>query len=369
MKLKYVLISTLLLFSSRVFAGEITGTLYLAKDKGKVPLAKTPMRMHVYKDDYEFSGAEIMTDASGRYRFHDLQTTSQFAYIFYPIYEGVNYPYEEVAFQKGKTSQKVDFVITESTGSTDAISAAESIFFDFGKKDVWKVTHVITLENKGDLLYHADKPNAQPLLFPLFEGGFDLAYLDGISRGNSKIDDEKDILQAFITIPAHQTYKVKFSYYYIPSKRHVVFERDAALARSNVSLFFNKAVRVVSRQFQSDPMLVKTQPPYVRAYSSGPVEQNGKLSFEIKGFYLQSDLLHMGVLALCLAVMVVMLVMAFNMSKPEKNQSKNLTVEMQRYLMDLRKQYKEGKIEEHLFKKEEQRVLNYLFQMSKSKQS
>ena len=363
MKLKLFSLSLLLMVSSAL-AGEINGTVYLLKDKKKVPLSKVPMRMHVYKDDYEFSGAEISTDASGRYRFHNLETDSRYAYLFYPIYQGINYPYQEIVFVKGKTSEKADFELTESTGSTKDISVNETMYFDFGKKDVWKVTHVISVENKGEFLYHADRPDAEPLLFPLFEGGFDLSYLDGISRENSKIDDEKDVLQTYLTIPAHQTYKIKFSYYYIPTSRHVTFDRSAALARSNVSLLLGKNIRVVSNQFQLDPMLVKTQPPYVRAYTSGPIEQNGKISFELKGFFLQRDLLHMIVLALCMAFAVVMLFVAFGMQKPQKK-DKELTERMHRYLMDLRQQFKEGKIDEQHFKKEEQRVLNYLFQMSK----
>ena len=57
----------------------------------------------------------------------------------------------------------------------------EAIFFDFGKKDVWKVTHDIKLVNSGEQMYHADRPDAQPLAFALFEGGFDLSRYGAVS--------------------------------------------------------------------------------------------------------------------------------------------------------------------------------------------
>lgn len=366
MKFKYLFLSLIILCSQITLAAEISGTVYLEKNKHKNALGHTTMRMHVYKDNYEFSGAEIKTDSSGRYVFRNLKDDPQYSYLFYPVYEGVNYPFEEVTFSKGKVVEKKDFTLTESTGSNKDVSVDEKIYFDLGKKDVWKITHEIILENKGDLLYHADRSDAQPLMFSLFEGGFDMSYLDGVTRNNSKIDEQKDSLQVFLTIPGHQASTIKFSYYYIPGKRHVTFEKTAHLARSNVSLFFNNRVRIISTQFQNDPMMAKTQMEYARAFTSGPIEQNGTIRFEIKGFFLTRDLLHMTVLAACLALIVFILFFIFTQKHSTKNPTKELTEKMHQYLVDLEKKHKEGKIDEQFYKKEDHRVRNFLFQMSKS---
>jgi|JI10StandDraft_1071094.scaffolds.fasta_scaffold56469_2 hypothetical protein len=352
-----------ILISTVSFGGEITGRVFL--EKTKQGLSKIPMRMHVYKDDYEFSGAEIMTDSSGRYRFPNLDTGEQFAYLFYPIYEGVNYPYQEAVFQKGETSIKKDFAISESTGSLENISASESISFEFGKKDIWKVTHEIVLENKGDLLYHSDRPDSQPILFSLFEGGFDLSYLDGVTRSNSKIDDQKDTLQVSLSLPPHDTYKMKFSYYYLPSSRSVAFNRVAYIARSNISLFFNRNVRVNSTEFQIDPMMLQGREGMKRSYTSGAISKDKNITFEIAGYLLEQDLLHILVLAACFALIALMIFASIRHQKTAKNQDKALTDRMLRYLIDLQQQHKEGKLDEHQLKKEEHRVRNFLFRVNK----
>lgn len=356
-----ILFSISLLFSTICFGGEITGRVFL--EKTNQSLGKIPMRLHVYKDDYEFSGAEIMTDSSGRYRFPNLQTSEQYAYLLYPIYEGVNYPYQEVTFAKGVSSVKKDFAISESTGSLENISASESISFEFGKKDIWKVTHEIVLENKGDLLYHSDRPDSQPILFSLFEGGFDLSYLDGVTRGNSKIDDQKDTLQVSLSLPAHQTYKIKFSYYYLPFSRSVAFNRIAYIARSNITLFFNRNVRVNSTDFQVDPMMLQGHEGMKRAFTSGGITQDKNITFEITGYFLEQDLLHILVFGACLLLIVLMIFASIRHQKTSKNQDKALTDRMLRYLIDLENQYKEGKLDQQQFKKEEQKVRNFLFRV------
>ncbi len=363
--MRHFLFFTLLFFSSSVFAGEISGRVFMEKT-GKA-VGKIPMRLHVYKDEYEFSGSEVLTDASGNYRFRELQTDERYGYILYPIYEGVNYPYQEVVFPKGTSVVKKEFPINESTGSTENISVDESIFFEFGKKDIWKVTHEITLENKGDLLYHSSRGDAEPLLFSLFEGGFDLSYLEGITRNNTKIDDQKDTLQAFLTVPEHETLKIRFSYYYLPEARHVNFDRVAFLNRSNVTLFFKNNIRIVSNQFQSDPMMLQGHEDFTRAFTSGVIKQNDKINFEIKGFFLQRDLLHMLVISGCLAFIIFMLIWVIKQKRVSKKHGKELTERMHRYLIELRKQHKEGTLNDHQFRKEDQRVRNFLFQMSKIK--
>lgn len=350
---------------SHVWAGEIAGRVYLEKNKASI--GKTLLRMHVYKDDYEFSAAQIITDASGRYRFPNLDTSDRFVYIIYPIYEGVNYPYEEVVFEPGQSKVIQDFPISESTGSTENIVAEESIYFEFGKKDIWKITHEITLENKGDLLYHSDRSDSKPLKFSLFEGGFDLAYLNGVTRNNSKIDDQEDTLQVMLTLPAHKKASLKFSYYFLPEARHVNFSRISYLERSNVTLFFNNNIRIVSNQFQTDPMMLQGKEDYTKAFTSGPVKTGDKINFEIKGFFLQRDFLHLVVMAACMAFIILMLVIAVRHKRRSKKQDKELTEKMQRYLIDLRKQRKEGTLDEHQFKKVDHKVRNFLFQMSKMK--
>ncbi|MCC7460402.1 MAG: hypothetical protein IT286_03780 [Proteobacteria bacterium] len=359
------LILALLLVSNISFAGEISGRVSMEKT-GKA-VGKIPMRMHIYKDEYEFSGAELLTDASGRYAFKNLKEDSNFAYIVYPIYEGVNYPYKTVEFQKEK-SVKVDFTITESTGSVENITADESIFFEFGKKDIWKVTHEITLENKGDLLYHYSRADSQPLLFSLFNGGFDLSYLEGVTRGNSKIDDDKDTLHVMMTLAPHQKTFIKFSYYYLPIQRNVAFDREAYISRSNVTLFFKDGIRIASTQFQSDPMMLQGREGFNRAFTSGPVKINEKITFDIKGFFLQGDMLHLVLLAASLAMICAVSLWALKQKKT-RNASKQLTDKVERYLIELKKQHQAGAIEESHFKKEEHKVRNFLYEMSKPNQS
>lgn len=356
------LLATLLLISSSSFAADITGKVYI--EKNGASLSKIPVRMHVYKDNFEFSGAETVTDRSGRYSFRNLTPTDQFSYIIYPIYEGVNYPYKEVAFEK-TPSIRLDFPISESTGSVENIIVNESIYFEFGKKDIWKVTHEITLENKGNLLYHTDRSDSQPLLFSLFSGGFDLSYLEGVTRSNSKIDDEKDTLQVFTTLPPQQTTKLKFSYYYLPLERHVPFDRVSFLQRSNVTLYFKDNVRIASTQFQSDPMMLKGKEGFTRAFTSGPIKMNDKITFDIKGFFLQGDLLHIFLLAACLALVTALIVWAFKQKRKSRSYNKQLTEKMERYLIELKKLHKEGKLDDSQYKKDEQRVRNFLFQVSK----
>jgi hypothetical protein len=355
--------SSLIIISSLCFGGEISGKIFL--EKNNQSLSKVPVRLHVYKDDYEFSGAEIVTDSSGRYRFPNLNTGEEYAYILYPMYEGVNYPYQEVVFQKDVSAVKIDFAISESTGSIQNITASESIFFEFGKKDIWKVTHEIILENKGNLLYHSDRPDSQPIRLSLFEGGFDLSYLDGVSRSNSKIDDQQDTLQISLTLPANKTHKIRFSYYYLPSSRSVVFNRTAYLTRSNVSLFFNQNIRVNSTQFQTDPMMLQGHPDMKKAFTSGSIDQNKNITFEITGYLLEDDLLHILVFSACFFFMGLMIFASIRYQKSSKNQDKALTDSMLRYLIDLQQQHKEGMLDEHQLKKEQHRVRNFLFQMSR----
>ena len=76
----------------------------------------------------------------------------------------------------------------------------------------------------------------------------------------------------------------------------------------------------------------------------------------------------MSVLALCLAVLALMITLAFGIKKSEKNKDALLSEKMEAYLINLQKQFKEGKIEEHVYKKEDQQVRNFLFQMFKSNQ-
>jgi len=358
------LILAILLLANTSFAGEISGRIYLETTSQN--LGKIPVRMHVYKDDYEYSGAETMTDSAGRFRFSRVETGDRFSYILYPIYEGVNYPYKEALFEKGATNLKIDFPISESTGSIANIVASEEIRFEFGKKDIWKVTHDIILENKGDLLYHSGRADAQPILFSLFEGGFDLAYLEGVTRGNSEIDDEKDTLRVSVTLPGKESYKIRFSYYYLPSSRSVSFDRPAYIPHSNISLIFNRRVSVQSDQFKSDPLILQGLDDAKVAFTSGPIDHDKNITFQIKGYFLKQDFLHICLFASCLVVLALMIYAAIQYGKISKNQDKALTDKMLRYLMELQKQHKEGLLDEDQLKKEEHRVRNFLFQMFKA---
>lgn len=359
--MRSLLIAFLLI--STAHAGEISGRVYLEKTNQN--LNKIPMRLHIYKDDYELSGIETLTDSSGRYRFPHLNTNERYSYILYPIYEGINYPYQEVFFEKNKPTLKQDFPIEESTGSVANLSASEVILFEFGKRDIWKITHEIVVTNQGDLLYHSGRPDAEPILFSLFEGGFDLSYLEGVSRNNSTIDDQKDNLQVSLTLPAHQTYKIRFSYYYLPSSRSISFDRTSYIPRSNITLLFNRRIKLHSTQFQTDPMLLKEHPEALRAYTSGPIEMDTKITFEIKGFLLKQDFLHIFFAIACLLMLILMIYASLRYNQISKNQDKELTDKMHRYLIDLKKQYQDEKIDKTHLKKEEHRVRNFLFQLFK----
>lgn len=356
----------LILFSLQpAFGGDIQGQVML-ESKGKTTaISNAPVRLHVYKDDYEFSGAETHTDSRGRYRFPKLDADERTSYLIYPIYEGINYPYEEINFPKGTTSIQKNFILQETTGSTKEISAEESIYFEFGKKDIWKITHEITLQNNGEFLYHPDRPDTQPIQFPLFKGGFDLSYLDGISRDNSNIDDEKDILQTLLTLAPHKPLKIKFSYYYIPETRSVAFDREAFLQRSNISLFFQKNIQVTSKQFQFDGMLSKSLPNFRKVFTSGPVAQADSIQFTIRGYYMQKDFLHIILTLVCMIFIVILVYAYVRLRKTVKTTDKVLTERMHQYLVSLKSQLKNGSISELQYKIESERVMNFLFQISK----
>lgn len=356
-----------LCISSSSFAGEIFGRLYFEKAGSKTPLANARIRIHVYKDDYEFSGAELKTDTAGKFRFPNLESGERYAYIVYPIYDGINYPYEEIHLEKSSEKMNKDFTIQEPTGSVKDLAVNESIFFEVGQKDIWKIRHEITIENKGDQLYHPDAPGAEPIRFSLFQGGFDLAMLEGVSRENSKIDEKEDILEVYLTLAPHQSTTMKFSYYYLPESRHITFERPAFLSRSNMNLFFRTNLRVFSSQFKFDPMLGMTNPEYKFAFSSGPIEQNQKIQFDVRGFYMQRDYLRGLVLLACLAFLVGIAYFVIRESKTVVVRKKEVNDRVYRYLSELRAKLGRGDMTEKEFKKENDRALNYLYYNSRDR--
>jgi hypothetical protein len=342
------------------FSGEITGKVMLLKDQKHTPASRISVRLHVYKDEYEFSGAESVTDKSGQYRFKNLQAGKEYAYFVYPIFEGINYPYEEIVF-RDQTTEKRDFLITEPTGSSKDLSINELIFFEFGKKNIWKITHDIEIENKGNLMYHSDLANAEPVLFSLFEGGFSLSYLEGITRENAKIDDQKDTLQIFTSVAAGQKKKMRFSYFYVPSTRTFEFKREAFLQRSNISLFFPKKMSVTSEQFQRDEMLSKGQKLFPYAYTSGPIAQNQTIEYRVRGYLLQNDLLHILLFVGLALILGSMLFIYLRTKKSKKSLEKELTDKLQRYLIDLKDKDMGNSVDAG-------KVRNYLFQMYKKNQ-
>lgn len=354
-----------LCFSSSAFAGEISGRLYFEKEGSKKPLSNAWVRIHVYKDDYEFSGAELKTDSTGKFQFPNLEEGDRFAYIVYPIYNGINYPYEEIHLENSSKKITKDFVIQEPTGSVKNLIVDESIFFEVGQKDIWKVRHEITIENKGSQLYHPDTPGAEPIRFALFQGGFDLAMLEGVSRENSKIDDKEDILEIYLTLAPHQSTTMKFSYYYLPESRHITFERPAFLPRSNMNLFFRTNLRVFSSQFKFDSMLGLTNPEYTYAFSSGPIAQNQKIQFDIRGFYMQRDYLRGLVLLACLALLIGIAYLVIRQGKSAEIRKKEMTQRVYQYISDLLTKLERGDITEAEFKKENDRALNFLYYNSR----
>ena len=116
-------------------------------------------------------------------------------------------------------------------------------------------------------------------------------------------------------------------------------------------------------------MMLQGKEGFIKAYTSGPIQMNDKITFDIKGFFLQGDLLHVTLLAACLALICAVVFWTLKQKKRSKNHGKQLTEKAERYLMELKKQHKEGILDEHLFKKEEHRVRNFLFQMSKTNES
>lgn len=348
-------------------AGEISGHVYFEKDGVKKPLSKIQIRLHVYKDEYEFSGAELATDSTGKFRFPNLEGGDRYAYIIYPIYKGINYPYEDLRLENSATKIAKDFTIQEPSGSVQDLSVDESIFFEIGQKDIWKVRHEITIENKGDQLYHPDAPNAEPIRFSLFQGGFDLALLDGISRENSKINDQDDVLEVYLTLAPHQSTTIKFSYYYLPESRHISFDRQAFVQRSNMNLFFRSNLRIFSSQFKFDPMLGKSNPEYSYAFSSGPISQNKNIQFDVRGFYMKRDYLRGLVLLACIALLIAIAYFAIRQTRLLSVRDQKVMDHVYSYLQELRSKLARGDITEAEFKKENDRALNFLYYNSKNR--
>lgn len=277
------------LANKTLYAGSIHGSigLHASVEKDKIDLSQQVVRLSIYKNNQEIAGAEVQCNAQGKFSFYDLESTQEFSYLYYTIFQGVPYVGESVRFNKDqKTLQLNPILVYESTQDLSAIQSSETFFFSIGDNDVMKVVQQVRLINHGQKTYHYDVKQAEPgIVYQLMEGAYDLRFINGIYTATFDVNEEKESLSFKEDLfPGEDNARsFKFSYLVPIKSRNKTYTNTMVIARKNINVFMDhQGVNFSAKPLQKQnnmQMFGKTQ----QLYKSGPIAANTQIKFEFKG--------------------------------------------------------------------------------------
>ncbi len=109
----------------------------------------------------EFLPAQTTTaDAEGRFQFSGLETGSDYSYIAYTEYLGIQYGTDALKFESGQTQLDATVFIYETTTSDEAISISRMHFIITVSGGALVVDEVQSFSNSGDRTYIGAEPVA-----------------------------------------------------------------------------------------------------------------------------------------------------------------------------------------------------------------
>ncbi len=364
------LMMLIVLSNSALYAGSIHGSINLhdSVEKNNIDLSQQVVRLSIYKNNQEIAGAEIKCDEQGQFSFYNLEDTPEFSYLYYTIFQGVPYVGETIRFNENqKTLQLNPILVYESTQDLSAIQSSETIFFSIGDNDVMKVVQQVRLINNGQKTYHYDAKQASGgIVYQLISGAYDLRFINGIYTATFDVNEEAESLSFKEDLfPGEDNARsLKFSYLVPIKSRNKTHVNTMAIARKNINVFIDhQGVKFTADPLQKQnnmQMFGKTQ----QLYKGGPIPANTPLNFEFKGLPTTAMFtLKIIVYGSIFALLMFLGLMVYD--KKTKITPQEKKERLYQSLLELDKKFKENKINQPLYDKQKNILMQYLVYFEK----
>ncbi len=347
--------------------GEILGSVVERKGGKERPVVVQAVRLRIIKGEYEVQGAETITDRGGHYRFSGLYMGPQYFYLVRLIYQGVQYVNDPTQILSSHPVRLRPFVVFPATGNIDKLIATENILLEFGRNDLLKVTHDITIENQGSEAYSANLETAKLVELPVLKGAFSLDILTGLSKESIDIDSQSSTIKLKKSIlPGPQNaQQMRFSYLYAYEQREVPFKLPLPVTRRNFNLLISeKDLKIKSTQLERQPDM-RLKEKVTRVYSGGSIVANEPLQFSVTGLFLKKD---PGYVIVVLGVSIILFLGIFFFFRPSSVEATIGNIASQKeFLLNelcrLEGQYQQNSVKAFEYEKEKERIRELLFNL------
>lgn len=139
--------------------GVISGQVVNGTAGAALPPALT-VTLQGFKGTDPLAPQATVADAEGRFRFTGLETGSDYTYVVYTEYLGIQYGTDALAFESGQTEMETTLFIYETTTADDAISISRIHFIITASAGALAVDEVQSFSNSGDRTYIGAEPTA-----------------------------------------------------------------------------------------------------------------------------------------------------------------------------------------------------------------
>ncbi|MEZ4704934.1 MAG: hypothetical protein R3A11_07085 [Bdellovibrionota bacterium] len=342
----------------------LRGQLKLHGAPSSSMLPETELLLGMFYFDREIANQKSLSQKDGSFSFTKLPLQENYTYIVKATYEGMDFFSDPVNLTSSSSSPlHTELTIYPVTSSTENIEMTERIFFDLSKEsDLIKISHEITLENKGAAAYNPMAEDGQKIVLELLKGSFDLSLGSGLNRSEVDIDEEKSALILRKRLyPDRPGQKFEFSYFYVPDGHHISFPRKLSITRKLWSFSFNSSKPSIKNNLFS--WINDNQGP---RYEATNLPAGASIDLTISNIPLQKDP-YFHALYAGLAFLVFFFGAYIWQQKRNTKQTPNIdpTRLAFEHLQHLTKQYKEGSISKKQFDRQHKELQQYLFEKNK----
>jgi hypothetical protein len=252
------------------------------------PYANERVLVQIFEKNKNIATAELQTNQDGQYSMPTEDLKAQWYYRVQVDYQNTTFASD---YFQDVTQPVPPITVAQTSGNLENLEASHIVFLEFGKNsDLIKVTHQLTIENKGQLAYHPNHEAAKPIEWQLFDGGFNLSLIENIERSDVDIDEEKNQMTFLRMILPGEKQDMRFSYLLPLTDRTLTYVHQSTLpSLRNHWVANQRGVRVIYPGVESKKPPEDLKDTFNNAFVLGSLSANQPHSITIKGYMRVKD--------------------------------------------------------------------------------